>query len=61
MTCNICGHHEVPESGEMAEDVVLMSDHLRVMHPDLYGDGPEVWPDGEIVLHDETLTPDDFA
>lgn len=36
-------------------------DHLRVVHPDVYGDGPERWPDGQLVIHDETLTPDDFG
>lgn len=38
-----------------------MLDHLRVIHPDLYGDGPETWPDGTVVIHDTTLEPRDFG
>lgn len=38
-----------------------MFDHLRVMHPDAWGDGPERWPDGSVVIHDETLEPGDFT
>jgi hypothetical protein len=34
--------------------------HLRVMHPDVYGDGPELWPDGQVVILDDSLTPEDF-
>lgn len=36
-------------------------DHLRVLHPEEYGDGPERWPDGQPVVIDETLTPDAFG
>lgn len=36
-------------------------DHIRVIHPDLYGDGPDRWPDGGLVIEDDTLTPDDFG
>lgn len=36
-------------------------EHLRLFHPDEYGDGPETWPDGTIVIHDTTLEPDDFG
>jgi hypothetical protein len=61
VTCELCGHHELPESGDMAGDLQLMDDHLRVMHPDVYGDGPERWPDGGIVVHDATIEPEDFA
>lgn len=34
--------------------------HLRVMHPAEYGDGPERWPDGGLVVLDATLTPEEF-
>lgn len=44
-TCELCG--------EQPEDAAIL-DHLRVMHPEQYGDGPEVWPDGGIVVLDET-------
>jgi hypothetical protein len=36
-------------------------DHLRVIHPDVWGDGPTRWPDGRIVVYDTTLTPGDFG
>lgn len=35
-------------------------EHLRVLHPDLYGDGPDRWPDGRIAVYDTTLEPRDF-
>lgn len=40
---------------------VELLDHLRVMHPDDYGDGPERWPDGTIVVHHDVITPEDFT
>lgn len=61
MNCDLCGHHELPAEDNMAADLVLMLDHLRVMHPEEYGGGPERWPDGEIVMQDTTLEPVDFA
>lgn len=33
--------------------------HIRVMHPDEYGDGPERWPDGGYVVYDAEPDPDD--
>lgn len=51
-TCGLCPE-EVPD-----EDVL---DHLRVMHPDQYGDGPDQWPNGDVVIVDTTLTPEDFT
>ena len=50
-TCLLCA--------EDYPDVEIL-DHLRVIHPDVWGDGPERWPDGRIVVYDETLTPHDF-
>ncbi|HEY3259622.1 MAG TPA: hypothetical protein VGJ95_05025 [Pseudonocardiaceae bacterium] len=54
-TCHVCppGCQNVPDDD--------MLDHLRVIHPDLYGDGPERWPDGRVVIVDMTLEPDDFG
>lgn len=49
--CNVC-KTTVPDLGLM--------DHLRLDHPDEYGDGPERWPDGETVIIDTTLEPGDF-
>jgi len=51
-TCNLCGER-LP-----LEQVI---EHLRVMHPDDYGDGPATWPDGEPVVIDTTLAPEDFT
>lgn len=50
-TCHLCGDH-LPDSD--------MGDHLRIMHPDEWGDGPERWPDGAPVIVDMTLEPGDF-
>jgi len=54
-TCFVCppGDQDIPD--------VEMLDHLRVIHPDVYGDGPERWCDGRIVVHDTTLEPGDFG
>lgn len=46
VTCNLCG--------EAVADAPAILDHLRLMHPDHYGDGPLMWPDGEPVIADET-------
>lgn len=36
-------------------------DHLRLAHPEAYGDGPQRWPDGELIVDDSAmLTPEDF-
>jgi hypothetical protein len=52
--CHECGEHlDVESFGEV-------EDHIRVLHPDLYRP-LEPWPDGLIVIHDQTLTPDDFG
>jgi hypothetical protein len=37
-----------------------LADHLRVLHPDDWGDGPLEWPDGGIVVVDTTLEPSTF-
>lgn len=51
-TCNLCDEH--PDDEEMLE-------HLRVMHPNEYGDGPDRWPDGGLVIIDTTAeTPADL-
>ncbi len=36
-------------------------EHLRNVHPSEYGNGPELWPDGGIVVLDATLEPEDFG
>lgn len=37
-------------------------DHLRLLHPEQYGDGPACWPDGGFVISVEpdALRPEDF-
>lgn len=57
--------HDEPTVGHchLCHDGITLAealDHVRVMHPDQYGDGPERWPDGHVVVHDDTLTPEDF-
>lgn len=46
--------------GEGTVDDADLPDHLRLLHPELYGDGPQQWPDGRPVVVDETLAPEDF-
>ena len=54
-TCFVCPPDDsaVPDSE--------MADHLRLIHPDVYGDGPERWPDGSVVIVDCTLEAADFV
>lgn len=54
-TCHAC-----PPEDQFVPDYDML-DHLRVHHPDLYGDGPERWPDGQVVIHDMTLAVGDFT
>lgn len=53
--CNVCGVEFPVGSGLWA-----VLDHVRLLHPDLYGDGPQRWPDGSLVVHEE-LAPAEFA
>jgi hypothetical protein len=53
--CHLC-HEDFPEGTTLIE----LTDHLRVIHPDQFGDGLATWPDGEMVIYDDTLTPEDF-
>jgi hypothetical protein len=57
LKCGLCEWEQPDAEGGIEAGV----DYIRVMHPEHYGDGPERWPDGGIVLHDETIEPDDFA
>lgn len=51
--CELCG--EAVASEDLLE-------HLRVLHPVEYGDGPQRWPDGAVVVEDETdYTVEDIA
>ena len=53
--CHLC-HEDFPEGTSLEE----LSDHLRVLHPDVFGEGPARWPDGQLVVLDDTLEPKDF-
>jgi hypothetical protein len=44
-TCDLC--HEPVALADIA-------DHLRLLHPDEYGEGFQRWPDGEVVVVDMT-------
>lgn len=57
MTANT-GHCHVCE--QPVPSVELL-DHIRVLHPEQYGDGPQRWPDGGLVIVDDSLTPDEFT
>lgn len=57
MKCLLC-HDEWPDAEGGIESFL---DHLRVMHPDADHGEPERWPDGALVIHNDTLTPEDFA
>jgi hypothetical protein len=56
-TCNLCGEN-LPEK-DMAEGIVVMTDHLRLWHSDEFGEGPERWPDGAVVVYEPDAEPDD--
>lgn len=43
--CDVCGDSLSP--GGLAD----ILDHLRVIHPEVYGDGPERYADGGLVIH----------
>jgi len=46
--CYLCGER----TGDRG--IADAFDHLRIMHPAEYGDGPERWPDGSLVVVDKT-------
>jgi len=51
--CHPCGEWlDVPSPDDL-------EDHIRVVHPDLFTP-LERWPDGQVVVGDDTLTPRDF-
>jgi hypothetical protein len=37
-----------------------MLEHLRRFHPEVYGTGPDRWPDGGLVVYDQTIQPQDL-
>lgn len=60
MECVFCGPIEGSPQ-DLNEAIEMMVEHIRVLHPEHYGDGPERWPDGGLVVEDESLDPSDFV
>lgn len=54
-TCFVC-----QPPAEM--DGARILDHVRLLHPDAWGDGPERWPDGQFVMtpEEDVLTPENI-
>lgn len=52
-TCTVCAEQPYIPDAEIA-------DHLRLLHPDEYGDGPDWWPDGTPVIYDMTVEPHEW-
>lgn len=52
-TCLLC-----QPAAAVAGDIL---EHLRLVHPEAYGDGPMRWPDGRLVVVDLSLEPADFT
>lgn len=51
--CDLCDE-DVPRSNpEAPADAHDLLDHLRLMHPQEYGEGPLHWPDGQRVVIDQ--------
>ncbi len=60
--CGLCppGNY-IPEGDEgIYGGIERVLKHLQEVHPEVYGDGPERWPDGRVVVTDTTLEPKDF-
>ncbi|HKY57617.1 MAG TPA: hypothetical protein VJL80_06235 [Aeromicrobium sp.] len=55
MKCGLCDWEQPDAEGGLEAGI----DHIRVMHPDQYEE-PERWPDGGLVIHDDTLTAEEF-
>lgn len=45
-------------SESIPDDALL--EHLRLIHPEFFNE-LERWPDGGIVVHDDTLEPEEFT
>jgi hypothetical protein len=60
VTCQLCGERLADTGEDMAADMLEAMEHLRLFHPDQYEE-PETWPDGSLVVEDQSLEPDDFG
>lgn len=56
--CNLC-KITVPYTGNMMVDMEATLEHVRLFHPEEYGDGPNRWPDGSLV-YIEDFVPEEF-
>lgn len=56
--CNENIEHEAAEDS-VYEGIAASMEHFRVMHPKEYAD-IQTWPDGSVVVVDESLEPEDF-
>jgi len=59
--CTICNEdveHEAPND-DVYEGIAASTEHFRVFHPEVFAT-IQTWPDGEVVVVDDTLTPVDF-
>lgn len=52
--CHVCQ----PEAAIADEEIL---NHVRLLHPEQWGDGIECWPDGSPVIVDLTLEVGDFG
>jgi hypothetical protein len=60
VTCQLCGERLAGTGEDMAADMLTALEHIRLLHPDVYEE-PETWPDGSLVVVDESLEPNDFG
>lgn len=51
MTCQLCPNQPP------VDDIL---NHLRLIHPTQYGDGPEQWPDGHYIIIDQDPQPEEY-
>ena len=59
-SCAGCGWDGTGPHCHLCHEPVASLDHLRLLHPDVYGDGPARWPDAGLVVVDRTLEAGDF-
>jgi len=58
MRCELCLEVIPDEHGDVPESTI---EHIRLLHPDVWDGPPDTWPDGQPVIINDTLTPEDFG
>jgi hypothetical protein len=53
----LCLLHDPPLEIADSRDGRWMFRHLELDHPEVYGRGPDRWPDGALVVYDQTIQP----